>query len=405
MENIDKENMDFYCNRIINNSSILISNSKIWTFFLDNKLRDFVIEYNFNFADIANRFQEFIAYPYKYDFTEEEIRKHWAFLHSCRYFNRDIDEDFYDSHKANYNQLAEEEENLIIQEKIDFEKELKEQEKLRREEEQKRINENNIKEKKNKINKEELLYNNNGKRKENENNKDKTNIDNKEEEVDTNINKNIKIHQEIKKDSLTINNNKNNNTNYNIVNNPDTSLIFKDKKDLTDEIISSKGNSEIKKIIQNEKEKQNLAAEIEFNNEDIINALFKKANEIKLDYGDRNLTVSGKDYILPELDNKAWDDFPNDFKILPDHGLTEEDKIKKREEMLKEFKEEEIRKKKLLRNDKCNNIDSINDINDKKNEMLEVYFNINQKSMKFFKSKIEGDLDIEEKIGKIIYIY
>ena len=90
--NINEENMNFWCNRTINNVSIQISNSKIWTFFLDNKLRDFVIEYNFNFADIANRFQEFIAYPYKYDFTEEEIRKHWAFLHSSRYLKKDIDD-------------------------------------------------------------------------------------------------------------------------------------------------------------------------------------------------------------------------------------------------------------------------------------------------------------------------
>ncbi len=401
MENIDKENMDFYCNRIFNNNSIQISNSKIWTYFLDNKLRDFVIEYNFNFADIANRFQEFIAYPYKYDFTEEEIRKHWAFLHSCRYLNKDIYEDFYDSQKANYNQLAEEEENLIIQEKIDFEKEQKEQEKLRREKDQKYINENNKVVKVNKLNQESSLINDKEKNQENKNDLIKSNKINKDEVddeiVNTNINKVNKNHQEIKKDSLINNNNNNKNLNLNVINNPDTSKKIKQNKDITDDIISSKENFEIKKIIQ--KEKENLEDELSLNNEDIINALFKKANEIKLDYGDLNLTIPGKNYILPEVDKQAWDDFHSDFKILPDHGLTEEDKIKRREDMLKEFKEEEIRKKKLLKNNNDNSIDNYN--NNNNNEILEAYFNINQKSMRFFTSKIEGDLNNLEIISKI----
>lgn len=316
---IDKEKMNFMCNRTMNKTYIQISNSKIWTYFLDNKLKDFVIEYNFNFADIANRFQEFIAYPYKYDFTEEEIRRHWAFLHSCRYLGKEIDEDFYDTQKKNFSHLAQEEEDLIISEKIDFEKEQKEQEKIRRERDLKYAsqNPNKVKSEKEKSDEDKKNQAING--------IEKIKLKDIKQELEEEVNTDMKIKNDIK--TIT-NNNKNTNTNAN------TNKI---------DFIS---NSEIKNIIK--KEKENTQIGLEFNDDDVINALFKGANDIKLDYGDLGLTIPGKDYKLPEVDPKDWAELPSELKFLPNHELSEEEKVKKREEMLKVFNEKEKNKNNLL---------------------------------------------------------
>ena len=319
---IDEENMIFQCNRTLNNKTIQISNSKIWTYFLDNQLRDFVIEYNFNFADIANRFQEFIAYPYKYDFTEEEIRKHWAFMHSSRYLKKDIDDEFYDNLKKNYTEskLKDEEEDMIIAEQIDFEKECAEQERIRKEREQKYVNENNIKKEKEKKDgnwdiEEEVNTNNDTKKQE----KDKK-VE-KEEEVDTDIKNKRAVNRII--DSI----------------NKSKPTIDKINEGIKND---AKNNMNIKSIIL--KEKENIGIDMELNDDEVINALFKGANEIQLNYGDLNLTIPGKDYKLPEVDPKEWAELAPEYKIMPIIELSEEEKIKKREEMLKQFNEKKEKK-------------------------------------------------------------
>ena len=73
---------------------------------------DYVIIYNFNFSIIAEKFQELIAFPLKYDFTEDEIRKHWAFLHAARQLDIEID-------NAYYNELKEKNDILYSENNID----------------------------------------------------------------------------------------------------------------------------------------------------------------------------------------------------------------------------------------------------------------------------------------------
>ena len=88
-------------NKTLKNNEVIESNITLWTPHLDNYLRDLVLLFNFNFNDIANKFQEIIALPYKYDFSDEEVARHWAFLHSARELKVVVDEDYYDQLRIN----------------------------------------------------------------------------------------------------------------------------------------------------------------------------------------------------------------------------------------------------------------------------------------------------------------
>ena len=367
IENLDEERMNYICNKTLENRSVQMSNSKIWTHFLDNQLRDFVIEYNFNYYEIANRFHEFIAYPFKYDFSEEEIRRHWAFLHSCRFLGKEIDDDYYDALKANSKIFAQEEEDLAIQEKIDFEKDQKEQEKIRVE----RFSMIDIsgKEKiKDEVKLEDTVI-------------DKTlkNDEQFEKCIDEIKTDKLNYLKEELEEEVTTNLASDKNANAPINNNANIDKKPEEEKD---------GN-------ENDKEKENTTSGLNFDDDDeIINALFNGANNIKFDYGD--LTIPGKEYNLPEVDKTDWDSFPIDTKILPTKEMTEEELIKKREEMIKEFNDEDLYKE----------IDSTKTFNDllnedkelkKTNDNLNAYFNFTRKSMRVLIPKLEKSMSNAEK--------
>jgi hypothetical protein len=87
--------LEEYYIKTVDYDRVLEGNLLLWTEYLDNCLKDYVIRYNFNFFEVANRFHDFISFPYKYDFSEEECRFHWSFLHSARALNIIIDDEFY----------------------------------------------------------------------------------------------------------------------------------------------------------------------------------------------------------------------------------------------------------------------------------------------------------------------
>jgi hypothetical protein len=101
-DQVDSESMDYFCKKTVENEKILESNGKLWTTALDMQLKEFVILYNFNFYDIASRFHNFISEKKRYDFTEDEIRRHWAFIHAARYLNITVDEDYYQRMSTKY---------------------------------------------------------------------------------------------------------------------------------------------------------------------------------------------------------------------------------------------------------------------------------------------------------------
>lgn len=101
-DQVDSESMNYFCKKTVENEKILESNGKLWTTALDMQLKEFVILYNFNFYDIANRFHNFISEKKRYEFTEDEIRRHWAFIHATRYLNISIDEEYYERMRLKY---------------------------------------------------------------------------------------------------------------------------------------------------------------------------------------------------------------------------------------------------------------------------------------------------------------
>jgi len=99
--NYDKKQLERIYNKTIKNDEVVESNVTIWTTDLDNYLRELVLLYNFNFYDIAEKFQEIIALPYKYDFSDEEVARHWAFLHAARELRLLIDDEYYKQLRIN----------------------------------------------------------------------------------------------------------------------------------------------------------------------------------------------------------------------------------------------------------------------------------------------------------------
>jgi hypothetical protein len=99
---VDPERMNYFCKKTIENEKVLESNGKLWSTELDRQLKEFVILYNFNFYEVANRFHSFLSEKKKYEFTEDEIRRHWAFIHSARYLNISLDETYYEAQRTKY---------------------------------------------------------------------------------------------------------------------------------------------------------------------------------------------------------------------------------------------------------------------------------------------------------------
>ena len=190
----------FYMNKVIDNIKVKQQNGRLWTPYHDMQLYEYVIKYNFNFYEISNAFQRLCINEKKYEYSEDAVRLHWAFLHAMRHFEQTPDEAYYQRMKLQYDK----EKPKTFKKRV----EEKEKEKLSEEEEIKRMKkefENLMKEKydENKENKEnkqmddnkentkveldikekeevdEIIYET--KRKKEEEEKKEENIDNKED--------------------------------------------------------------------------------------------------------------------------------------------------------------------------------------------------------------------------------
>lgn len=396
-EHVDEEKMKYVCNKILENRAIQISNSQIWTAFLDEQLREFVVQYNFNFFEVANRFHDFIAFPYKYDFSEDEIRRHWSFLHACRYLGIEIDDDYYDKLKARAKE-EEKENKMKAEDELDLEKEKRNMDKYKAE----RFNLIDMGDNPKKVNDlaiDDLDYDNpieqnlkndehfekcieNIDLRKNENmealniNNNKENISNKNEkemEVDTTFNKNNEIKTEKS-------NNKSNNS-KNETNQVETteSLVMK-SINAVNENIKKEDNNKVEKLSG-------------FDDDDVINALFNVTQKISTEEElPKALTIDGKDYKLPETKEiKEEDLFPINTKFLPEVNLTEEERENYRQKMLIEFNKEGMDKA----IDKTKNFDDL--IKEDENlktqyDNLNTYFKFAVRSLNYFVPKMNKNL-------------
>ena len=165
----DDSNKYFYMNKVIDNIKVKQQNGRLWTPYHDMQLYEYVIKYKFNFYEISNAFQRLCTNDKKYEYSEDAVRLHWAFLHAMRHFDQTPDEAYYQRMKLQYDK----EKPKTFKKRV----EEKEKEKLSEEEDIKRMKEEFEKMMKEKYDKE---------------NEDKKNDD-------SNINNNIKTKVELDK--------------------------------------------------------------------------------------------------------------------------------------------------------------------------------------------------------------
>ena len=125
-------------NKIIDNIKVKQQNGRLWTPYHDMQLYEYVIKYKFNFYEISNAFQRLCTNDKKYEYSEDAVRLHWAFLHSMRHFGQTPDEAYYQRMKLQYDKekpktfkkRVEEKEEVKLSEEEDMRKMKQEFEKM-----------------------------------------------------------------------------------------------------------------------------------------------------------------------------------------------------------------------------------------------------------------------------------
>ena len=201
----DDSNKYFYMNKVIDNIKVKQQNGRLWTPYHDMQLYEYVIKYNFNFYEISNAFQRLCINDKKYEYSEDAVRLHWAFLHAMRHFDQTPDEAYYQRMKLQYDK----EKPKTFKKRV----EEKEKEKLNEEEDIKRMKEEFENMMKEKYDKNEDNKGKNENNEINDNKNIKVELDTKEkEEVDELMNETKKKKEE-EEEKQNINKNKDKNEN------------------------------------------------------------------------------------------------------------------------------------------------------------------------------------------------
>jgi hypothetical protein len=93
--NNDPETMLYYYTKTVENEKVLEGNGKYWSVNLDQILKTLVVLYNFNFHQIEEKLESLM--PKNIELLEEEIKRHWAFLHAARCLRITVNEEYYTS--------------------------------------------------------------------------------------------------------------------------------------------------------------------------------------------------------------------------------------------------------------------------------------------------------------------
>ena len=315
----DEANKYCYMNRVIDNLKVKQQNGRLWTPYHDMQLYEYVIKYNFNFYEISNAFQKLCINDKKYEYSEDAVRLHWAFLHAMRNFNQTPDEAYYQRMKLQYDKekpktfkntveerekmLSEEEDIKRMKEELEkMQKEKEEKEKKIKEEKEKKEKERLEKEKKEEQEVEELISTTKKRNETNEEEEEKqTNLNNegndeknKEENIKANNDNKLydennepeyikqlfsnKIPQEIldklNRDQGKYNNNTNTSENNNIINDNN---IKENKENAKNELKKENEQSNINNnniIVESKDENKDINKNLDINKE-----ISKKENE------------------------------------------------------------------------------------------------------------------------------
>lgn len=99
------ERIQYACEHIIINEKVIESNKTLWNVYKDKLLKEIVIMMNFDFTKIAQRFDKVCKnekliingeeQETKYD--ENELRRHFGFLHAMSVLGKEVNSDYYES--------------------------------------------------------------------------------------------------------------------------------------------------------------------------------------------------------------------------------------------------------------------------------------------------------------------
>ena len=402
-----------YMNRIIDNLKVKQQNGRLWTPYHDMQLYEYVIKYKFNFYEISNAFQKLCTNDKKYEYSEDAVRLHWAFLHAMRNFDQTPDEAYYQRMKLQYDKekpktfknTVEEREKMLSEEeeikrmKEEFEKMMKE-----KEEKEKKMKEDKEKKEKERIEKEkkedeevEELISTTTKRREEENEENK---DNKEKENEEKNNEDKEKENKENKEKEEDKKNNNDNKLYDENNEPEfIKQLFSKKipQEILDKLNKDKekynninNNSE---EIKNDTSNEPKIKEEQKNSENINSINIKEENKSLSNEINTNLNINQEISKKEEKNNIINDEEEDLFPI----------KSQKQKENAEPNKKENINMEKELRNTQDFNdyIESNPELK-KQYEQLNNYCNFAVKSLNYIVNKGAGVVNIPDSEAKKI---
>ena len=402
-----------YLNKVIDNLKVKQQNGRLWTPYHDMQLYEYVIKYKFNFYEISNAFQKLCTNDKKYEYSEDAVRLHWAFLHAMRNFDQTPDEAYYQRMKLQYDKekpktfmntveerekmLSEEEDIRRMKAELEkLEKEKNEKEKKIKEDKEKKEKERIEKEKKEDEEVEELISTTtkrNEEEKERSEEKNEENKDKKNKEEITKINNDNKLYDE---------------------NNEPEFIKQLFSKNIPQEILDKlnkdkeKYNNNNNKDIEHEEENKNKIIEDKKGNNEKQNIINETKQTINVKEDDNNNNKNGETNIDSNLDiNKEISKKEKEEKKNNNIINEEEDlfpiKSHKQKEISEPGKIENINMEKELRNTQDFNdyIESNPELK-KQYDQLNNYCNFAVKSINYIVNKGAGVDNTSESEAKKI---
>lgn len=131
------DRIKYACEHIIQNENVIKANKTLWNEYKDKLLKQIVIMMNFDFAEIAKKFDNICKIEKKKKteddsepiYNENELRRHYAFLHAMRTLGKEVNSAYYEAlliqnkqEEEHHKEITEKKESKEI--KVDIKKDL-----------------------------------------------------------------------------------------------------------------------------------------------------------------------------------------------------------------------------------------------------------------------------------------
>ena len=99
------DRIKYACEHIIQNENVIKANKTLWSEYKDKLLKQIVIMMNFDFAEIAKKFDKICKVEKNKKteddneniYNENELRRHYAFLHAMRILGKEVNSVYYET--------------------------------------------------------------------------------------------------------------------------------------------------------------------------------------------------------------------------------------------------------------------------------------------------------------------